>query len=210
MMKKAIVIAAALLAAPAAAHEVWVERDATGPARIYLGEPADPVPAAGDPEFPKLQKPQLVGAAASPALTRRANHIEAAVAGAGDVRVRDDTVFAPWDGEGGKQGAVFYARAGRSETAAKLDLELVPVAAQADRFTLMFRGKPLPAAKVTVISPERWQKSFETDAAGALAVPELGRGRYLLSAAHTEKAPGKVAGQDVASVMHISTLTFVR
>lgn len=208
-MKSFLAMVAALAAVPAAAHEVWVERDAVGPARIYLGEPGDPVPAAGDPEFPKLQKPQVIGAS-NPALTRRANHIEAAVTGAGDIRVRDDTVFAPWDGEGGKQGAVFYARAGRSETAAKMDLELVPAAAGADRFTLMFRRKPLPAAKVVVISPERWQKSFETDAAGALAVPELGGGRYLLSASHTEKAPGKVGGQDVASVMHISTLTFVR
>jgi hypothetical protein len=33
--------AAALLALPAAAHEVWIERDAAGPARVYLGEPAD-------------------------------------------------------------------------------------------------------------------------------------------------------------------------
>lgn len=209
-MKALIAMFAALTAVPTAAHEVWVERDAAGPARIYLGEPADPVPAAGDPEFPKLQRPQLIGAAASPALIRRANHIEAAVTGAGDVRVRDDAVFAPWQGEGGKQGAVFYARAGRSETAAKLDLELVPVAAGADRFTLMFRGKPLGATKVTVISPERWQKSFETDAAGVVAVPELGRGRYLLSASHTEAAPAKLGGQDVASVMHVSTLTFVR
>src|SRR3546814_7377782 len=52
-MKKtfAALMAFSFLASPATAHEVWVERDAAGPARIYLGEPADPVPAAGDPEF---------------------------------------------------------------------------------------------------------------------------------------------------------------
>ncbi|MBO9528183.1 MAG: DUF4198 domain-containing protein, partial [Sphingobium yanoikuyae] len=61
-MKTLLLAAAAMLiAAPAAAHEVWVEKDAKGPARIYLGEPNEAVPAAGDPEFPKLQKPQLVG-----------------------------------------------------------------------------------------------------------------------------------------------------
>ncbi|MDG2533436.1 DUF4198 domain-containing protein [Sphingomonas sp. HITSZ_GF] len=208
-MKTLLLAAAAMLiAAPAAAHEVWVEKDAKGPARIYLGEPHEAVPANGDPEFPKLQKPQLVGATG--ALTRRANHIEAAVAGTGDVRVRDDAVFEPWAAGEGKQGAIFYARAGRAETMHQLDLELVPVAANSDSFTLMFRGKPLADAKIMIVTPDRWQKSFATDAQGRITVPSLGAGRYLVSASHTENAPARLGGQDVASVMHISTLTFVR
>lgn len=208
-MKTLLLAAAAMLiAAPVAAHEIWVEHDGKGPARIYLGEPHEAVPANGDPEFPKLQKPQLVGTTAI--LTRRANHIEAAIPGAGDVRVRDDAVFEPWQSGDAKQGAIFYARAGRSETSHKLDLELVPVAANADKFTLFFRGKPLADAKVTIITPDRWQKAFTTDAQGRIDAPQLGKGRYLLSASHTETAPAKLGGQDVASVMHISTLTFVR
>lgn len=208
MRSPIMVMLAVLLAAPAAAHEVWVERDAGGPARIYLGEPAEEVPATGDPEFHRLQKPQLLGAAA--ALTRRADHIEAAVRGNGDVRVRDDAVFAPWQAGDGKQGAIFYARAGRSEPRAAMDLELVPVAAGADRFTLMFRGTPLPGAKVTVITPDRWQKAFVTDARGQIEVPQQGPRRYILSASHTETKPARLGGQDVTSVMHVSTLTFVR
>jgi uncharacterized GH25 family protein len=208
-MKTLLLAAAALLiAAPVAAHEVWMERDGQGAARIYLGEPAEPTPAAGDPEWHHLQKPQLVGSAG--ALTRRANHIEAAIAGAGDVRVRDDAVFEPWQSGAAKQGAIFYARAGRTETNHQLDLELVPVTANGDKFTLFFRGKPLASAKLSIITPDRWQKHFTTDAAGRIDVPQLGAGRYLVSASHTEEAPAKLGGQDVASVMHISTLTFVR
>jgi hypothetical protein len=196
------------VSAPAAAHEIWVERDAGAPARIYLGEPAEQVPATGDPEFHHLQKPQLIGATGT--LTRRADHIEAAVSGSGDVRVRDDAVFAPWKAGEGMQGAIFYARAGRAEPRAAMDLELVPVAADADRVTLMFRGAALPGAKVTVITPDRWQKAFVTDARGQLEVPRLAAGRYILSAAHTETRPARLGGVDVASVMHMSTLTFVR
>ena len=48
------------------AHEVWIERDGTGPARIYLGEPAQPQPAGGDPEFAKLQAPRIVTPARIP------------------------------------------------------------------------------------------------------------------------------------------------
>ena len=77
-------IALAALAAPipAAAHEVWVERDASGPARIYLGEPNEAVPDAGDPEFPRLKAPKVSqGTNKAVATVRPANHIEAAVPG---------------------------------------------------------------------------------------------------------------------------------
>jgi uncharacterized GH25 family protein len=204
-------MAATMVAIPAVAHEVWVERDASGPARIYLGEPAEVVPEAGDPEFHHLQKPQIVQSGNKPiAFLRRANHIEAAVPGNGDVRVRDDSVFAPWKSGEKMQGAIFYARAGRSEAAGNLDLELVPVAANADRFTLLFRGKPVPDAKLTVITPDHWQKAIVTDANGGADIPALGTGRYIVGASHTEDGPAKLGGQDVGSIMHISTLTFVR
>src|SRR3546814_11777907 len=100
-MKKAFaaLMAFSILASPAMAHEVWVERDAAGPARIYLGEPADPVPAAGAPEFSKLTAPRLTGAeAATPvALVRPANHTAAAGTGTGHLRVTHAHVSTPAD-----------------------------------------------------------------------------------------------------------------
>jgi hypothetical protein len=42
-MMKLLAGLALALPLPAAAHEIWVERDAHGPARIYLGEPAEVV-----------------------------------------------------------------------------------------------------------------------------------------------------------------------
>lgn len=205
-------LAALVFAAPVAAHEVWVERDAEGPARIYLGEPGQPVPEEGDPEFHRLKAPRvfLADPAATIATTRQVNHIAAAIEGAGDVRVRDDSVFEPWDAEGAKAGAIFYARAGRSETEARLDLEIVPVSPGADAFTVLFRGRPLAGASVNVISPDRWQKAFTTDASGRLEVPDRGEGRYVLGTAHGEDASTTIAGRPVTKVQHISTLTFMR
>ena len=213
-MKKtfAALMAFSILASPAMAHEVWVERDAAGPARIYLGEPADPVPAAGDPEFSKLTAPRLIGAeAAKPvALVRRANHIEAAVTGTGDVRLTDDNVFTPWEAEGGKwEGVVYYARAGRTETRSALDLEIVPTAAGANSFVVNWLGKPLPGAKVTVINADRWQKSVAANDQGRIDVPVTGTGRYLLSASHDVEGARTLGGKEVAKTYHISTLTFV-
>lgn len=207
-----MMLTAFAVTAPVAAHEVWIEREGNGPARIYLGEPAQPVPKGGDPEFHRLKTPLvfLTDPATAIATTRQTDHLEVAVEGAGDVRVRDDAVFEPWDADGVKVGAIFYARAGRSETAANLDFEIVPVSSGADAFTVLFRGEPLGGASVNVITPDYWQKTFTADENGRLEVPDLGAGRYLLGAAHGETTSATVAGQSVAKIQHVSTLTFVR
>lgn len=208
-MKKLSVTLLALLgmSSLAQAHEVWVERDGAGPARIYLGEPADPLPPGGDPEFEKLKAPKLVPASQA-AQVRKTGYIEVAVP-AGDVRVIDDTVFAPWGEAGKKEGVIYYARAGRSETKAVLPLEIVPVAANGNGFTLIQNGKPVPAVKITAISPTKWSKGFVTDAQGRVTLPVQEKGRYILSATQEEKGDLTLAGDKVATIYHIATLTFV-
>lgn len=208
MKTLSIALAALLsLSSTAQAHEVWVERDGTGPARIYLGEPGEAMPEGGDPEFEKLKAPMLVPASTA-AQVRKTGYIEVA-APAGDVRVIDDSVFAPWGEEGKKEGVIYYARAGRTETKAGLPLEIVPTAANADSFTLLRDGKPVPATKLTVISPDKWTKAFTTDAQGRVTLPIKDQGRYILSATHTEKGDLSLAGQKVATLYHIATLTFL-
>lgn len=202
------ILALALSSSLAQAHEVWVERDGSGPARIYLGEPAEAMPQGGDPEFEKLKTPKILGASATGS-TRKIGYIETAVP-AGDVRVTDDNVFDPWGEDGKKQGVVYYARAGRATAASNMPLEIVPTAANADSFVVMRDGKPLPAAKVTVISPDKWSKAFVTDAQGRIAPPLRDRGRYILSTQHEEKGDLALRDAKVATLYHISTLTFVR
>ena len=51
-----------------------------------------------------------------------------------------------------------------------LPLEIVPTAPGADSFTLIRDGKPVPAAKILAISPDKWSKSFTTDAQGRVYV----------------------------------------
>ncbi len=200
-------LAIACLPAMAQAHEVWVERDGAGPARIYLGEPGDPLPEGGDPEFEKLKAPKLVPAS-SAAQVRKAGYIEVAVR-AGDVRVIDDSVFDPWGEEGKKEGVIYYARAGRSEAKAGMPLEIVPTAADANSFTLVRDGKPLAGVKVTAISPDKWSKGFVTDAQGRVTLPIKEKGRYILTATQEEKGDLSLRGAKVATLYNIATLTFV-
>lgn len=195
------------LSTAAQAHEIWIERDGAGPARIYLGEPAEILPAGGDPEFGKLQAPKLLSAPDARQI-RRAGYIEAAVP-AGDVRAWDDTVFAPWGAEGKRESVVYYARAGRSDPRAAMPLEIAPAAAGADRFTLLRDGKPVAEQAITVISPDKWSKTLRTDAQGTVTVPVRDRGRYILTTAIADKGSHATPGGTVDILHRIATTTFV-
>lgn len=206
-MRKLLFAAWLALPPAAGAHEVWIERDGAGPARIYLGEPALPVPEEGDPEFAKLKAPKLLGSGAGTPV-RRAGFIEVAVP-AGDVRAWDDDVFQPWGEEGRKQGVVYYARAGRTEPRAAMPMEIVPVTAHGTRFTLVRDGKPVPATALTVVSPDKWSKVLTTDAAGSVTVPVREPGRYLLSASVKDEGAHQLPGGAVTTIHRIATTTFV-
>ncbi len=197
----------ACLPAAAQAHEVWIERDGTGPARIYLGEPGEPLPAGGDPEFAKLKAPRIVGQPAA-VLTRRTGFLETKLP-AGDVRATDDSVFAPWGEDGKKEGVVYYARAGRAEPSAALPFELAPVTANGTRFVLTRDGKPLPGAPVLLYAPDRSKTELTTDAAGTIDAAGAKPGRYLLVASKTETGPVTLPGGVVNTVYRITTTSFV-
>jgi len=208
MIKRGI-LAALLLGATgvAEAHEVWIERDGNGPARIYLGEPGDVLPEGGDPEFANLKAPKLF-AGGKAALVRKAGYLEVETP-AGDVRAWDDDVFKPWEAEGKKEGVIYYARAGRADPRAQLPFEIVPAAAHASRFVVIRDGKPVAGAKVVVITPEKWSKTMVADANGALEIPVREKGRYILSATQKQDAKATLPGGAVDAVHHITTTTFV-
>lgn len=214
MFKQSLFALSVLAAAvPAHAHQVWLERDATGPVRVYVGD-ADAEHDRGE-EVAKLAATTQVfttDRAQTAKLSVKDDHLEAAVAAPGDVRLVNDQVWKPWKAKDGKvQAAVFNARAGRAETRAVLDYELVPVAPQGNTFTLVFKGQPLAGKAVTVITPDKWTKGFKTDAAGRIEVPVKDKGRYVLVSAHeTEPAnPVEIAGQKVQKLGYTATLTFV-
>ena len=194
------------LPATAHAHEIWIERDGTGPARIYLGEPGEPMPAGGDPEFAKLKAPRIL-AHPDAVLTRRAGFLETKLP-PGDVRAWDDTVFAPWGPDGKKEGVVYYARADRAETQAKLPYELAPVTANGSRFVLTRDGKPLSDVAVALYAPDRSKTDLKTDAAGIVETGVAKRGRYLLVASVKEAGPVSLPGGIVQTVYRITTTSY--
>jgi hypothetical protein len=201
--------AALLLSLPATAyaHEIWIERDGTGPARVYLGEPGEAVPVGGDPEFAKLKAPRILSQPDA-VLTRRAGFIEVNVS-AGDVRAWDDSVFAPWGQAGKKEGVVYYARAGRAEPQAKLPFELAPVTTNGSRFVLTRDGAPLAGVIVALYAPDRSKIELTTDAAGMIETGIAKPGRHLLVATAKENGPISLPDGVAQIVYRITTTSYV-
>ncbi len=195
------------LGGTAQAHEVYIERDDDGPARIYLAEPEHPLPEGGDPAFSYLKAPKLLPASTAPRV-RKAGYIEVAVP-AGDVRAWDDNVFAPWDEDGKKAGAIYYARAGRADTRAAMPAEIVPVESGGTRFVLIRDGRPVPGAGIKIVTPDKWVRTIPTGANGTIDVPIREKGRYLLATTIEEEGERDLPGGKVSIVQHITTTTFV-
>ncbi|WP_434458249.1 DUF4198 domain-containing protein [Stutzerimonas urumqiensis] len=200
-------------ALPATAHELWLERDRTGPVKLYLGEPDQGVLERG--ETIAALAPTTTLFVATPAdaatLTVKDDHLEASVEGTGDVRATNDQVWKPWENDQGEvTAALMHARYGRTETKPGMDLELVPVRAGADRFTLLFKGEPLAENDVMLITPDNKAKELKTDASGQVTVPVEGAGRYIVASSHEVPANGqKVAGQAVDKLYYGTTTSFI-
>lgn len=195
---------AALLAgsAVAQAHFVWLERDGDGPTRAYFGEWAYDQREPSEGLLGKVLSTPRVTLAGKPLVaTRQADHLSFDSAAAGDVRLAQSFVH-------GETLVHFRAKAGRTETAAGLPFELVPVAPGSNTFTLLLDGKPLPKTEVTVFGPPKWSKAFHSDDAGRLTIETPWPGQYVLEAAHNEARAGKFGERAYQKVRSVATLSF--
>lgn len=195
------------------AHFVWLERDGDGLARAYFGEWIDDIREKTGGLLDRFKAPRAYLGASSDLLPikRNENNLEIQVKGRGDVRFTDSSVPPREDKEkGGVTKTIYYAKAGRTETAAKLDLELVPTAANGDTFVLLFLNAPLPKAELTIIGPSKWEKPLVTDENGRVTLPQPWAGRYVLEVTHFDEKPGGSGEEKFSRTRHISSLSFVQ
>ena len=154
-----VVLVTLFLVSSARAHYVWLERDGDGPARAYLGDWVDDIREKSGGMLDRIKAPRVfLGANSDPLpVKRNENNLEIAVNGRGDLRLVDSSMAPREDKEkGGTTKTIYYARAGRSETSGKLDLEIVPLKADSNQFIVLFAGAPLPKAEVTIAAPPKW------------------------------------------------------
>jgi hypothetical protein len=205
--------AISLVTTPARAHYVWLERDGDGPARAYLGEWIDDIREKSGGMLDRIKAPKVFLGASTDALPVKRNdsNLEFPTRGRGDVRLVEDSMPAREDKEkGGATKTIYYAKAGRSETAAKLDLELVPTASNGNTLVIVFFGAPLPKAEVTIVGPSKWQKPLTSDAKGQITLPTPWAGRYVLEVTHFDDKAGGSGSDKFNRTRHISSLSFVQ
>ena len=209
----AFVFAASLAGGVAHAHYVWLERDGEGPARAYFGEWVDDIREKTGGLLDRFKAPRLfLGASNEPLQVKRnENNLEVAAKGPGDVRFVENGIPPRDDKEkGGKTRTIYYAKHGRSETATKLDLELVPTEPNGKTFVLMFFGKPLSKSELTIIGPPKWEKKLTTDDQGRVALPMPWAGRYVLEVTYFEEKTGGTGDDKFDRTRQISSLSFVQ
>ncbi|WP_207538324.1 DUF4198 domain-containing protein [Sabulicella rubraurantiaca] len=200
----------AILPGMASAHQIWLEREGST-ARAYFGEPVENLREPRGGLLDRIASPRVfLGEGGQPLTLRRTeNAIEATLpAGTGDVRLVEEGLGTHGQAETGRTKPVLLAREGRSETRPAMELELVPEAAGGNRFTLMFRGQPLPRAEVTLVAPPRWERRMRTDAEGRVSFETPWAGRYVAEAVHIENAPGGDGDGAYARRRLVSTVSF--
>lgn len=215
-----IVAAATLcLAAPgaASAHHLWLEVDGRG-ARIYFGEFGENLREASPGALDKLQPAaRAVSASGERPLTVEKTANSFAVAGklgAADSVVVEDARYPSFErnSDGVKSRGIYVPAArfvpDRTPRAAVLTLDVVPVAG--DKFQVVFRGKPLAKAKVSVITPSGWAREVHGDDDGTFTVALPWRGPYVFEVQHADGTPGKRGEEAYDSASYVTSLTVVQ
>jgi hypothetical protein len=195
------------------AHYVWLEYDGNGPAHAYFGEWVDDIREKAGGLLDRIKAPRAFLGASNDSLPikRNENNLEIAVKGRGDLRLVENSMPAREDMEkGGRTKTIYYAKAGRSEVISKLDLELVPTAANGNILVLLLFGSPLPKAELTIIGPPKWEKPLTTDEQGRVTIPTPWSGRYVLEVVHFEEKAGGSGEEKFDRTRHISSLSFIQ
>ena len=199
----ASVLLLSLLTLAARAHFVWLERDTSGAVAAYFGEWSDNVRETRDGYLKLIRAPKAF-AADGRELPVEIRHDRLAVAteGAfGDIRLAN--LFFP---EKGTTLVHYQARLGRAGSPTQLPLELAPVAADSNTFTLLFRGQPLADTGVTLFTSTGWQRTFKTDADGRVTIETPWPGPAVLEVTHLEKTAGQHEGRAYEAIRHVATL----
>lgn len=187
-----------LTSASAHADYVWLERDAVGSAHAYVGEfEAERVSTAG------ITAPRAYMADGKDLpLSTEAERLNIATTGNGDLRLAATRVS--------DKGVLNYyqAKAGRSETKAVNDLELVPTVANGNTFKLVWKGNTVAATQVNVETSEGWRRVLKPAKDGTVTVNTLFPGRYLLEITARVNGSATVDGKKYDDVRHTATLTF--
>ena len=216
---------ALLASSRAAAHQIWIEQDAKG-AKLYFGEYGANLREVSPGRLDKFTTLAALHLSAKGehtlAVTTTSNGFALpAKAAKGESLVVQDANYPILDRKDplkpGKTVRTFWTPAARyisdfRPKAPKLTLDIVPGGAIGE-LQVIFRGRPLPEAKVDIVAASGWSLTGETDPTGKVRFALPWKSGYLVKVHHVDNTPGKrkaAAGEEAYDAASFSTsLSFV-
>ncbi|MEY4550872.1 MAG: hypothetical protein RL685_7067 [Pseudomonadota bacterium] len=215
-------LALAAVSRPAAAHQVWLEPAKDG-TRLYFGEFGDNLHEVSPGYLDKLSRPTATLLAASGEKTvavskQRDAFVIAGRPGKAEALIVVDAEYPVSESkEGDKAIRSVWTPAARfagslGAQAPKLTLDVVPTETRGE-FQVFFRGKPLPAAELTLTAVSGWARSETSDSSGKVRFTLPWKGTYALLVRHRDDTSGSRPGAKGTETFERSsfgtTLTFV-
>lgn len=187
----------------AAAHQIWLEQGAGSSTVLNFGEFGENLRETSPGLLDKFGRPRatLVSAQGEKPLDVAKAATGFTVAGRaapGESIVAEDAFYplykmklADRDGMGAYHPAARYV-SGYAAQQPRLALDVVPTG-RSGEFQVVYKGRPLPKAKVGVAVQSGWEKKAESDAQGLVRFDLPWQGNYVIEATHTDRTPGERA-----------------
>lgn len=219
-------LALALLAAAGAAqaHQIWIEQPAGQPAAVRFGEFGENLREVSPGLLDKFGAMSVTLISASGEKTgagvKTANGFQLPFTpGANDALVAEDANYPLHTAKrADKEVTSRYYPAARwvadvAPQPPKLTLDLVP-AGQPGAFKAYFQGKPLPKAKVALITQSGWAREERTDEQGLVSFDMPWKGTYVAELSHSDPTPGERQGANGVERFHtvnyVTSTTYVK
>ncbi|HEU4855390.1 MAG TPA: DUF4198 domain-containing protein [Nitrosospira sp.] len=195
-----------LLSLDAAAHALWLERDA-GATRLYFGEYAENLRESSPGRLDSIIEPRVTvvnakGVEKPVEASCESNYFaipagKEAQDGAVLVQALKQSIREP-------QGQIpsptyrrfLYTRLG-SGGSLPLDIQ-----ESGNTLRLTYLGKPVPKTEIVVIAPNGWEKHLRTDEKGEATYSLLEPGLYVIEAKYEMHKPGEFEGKAYAVESH--------
>lgn len=215
-----------LASGAASAHQVWLEQDGQG-AKLYFGEFGENLRETSPGLLDKFVAPvaQKMGHQRAEPLTvsKTANGFEIkGRAASGEGLVAEEPAYPVSERKEGENTLrSIYVPAARLATsfaqqAPQLTLDLVPTGHPATQsktrveLQAFYKGKPLPKAKVMVVTASNWSQELHTDDAGKLTVDLPWRGTYVLELAYSDRTAGERGSEKYDRASYVTSLTLMQ
>ena len=193
----ALLLGATLTMPLAQAEYLWIKRDGQQ-AKAYLSDfqPGEQL-SLGKLLEPGVKQADGKGAALRPS----GDAYPIASSGTGDLRVSAKLPE-------GDNLVIYEAKAGRGETKAVNDLELVPTEPNGNTFKLHWKGTVVSASQVNVYTSQQWTRTLKPNAEGAVTLDPAFPATYVLEVTAQVNGAATVDGKRYDSVVHVATLSF--